>query len=102
MTAGARVVLLAAVAVGGCAHQAEAPSATLGAFGAALERGDYRAAYALTSTGYRSRTTYDAFAAAMAVDVAGTKAFGRRAVTAAPRVPPRVEIPLELGDTVPL
>jgi len=103
-----RIALLASAVVtsvtlaGGCAHKTEAPSATLATFGAALERGDYRAAYALTSIGYRSRTTYDAFAAALTADAAGTKAFGRRAAAAAPHVPPRVEIPLELGDTVPL
>ena len=89
MTAVTRVGLVVAFALsglpaGGCAHQAEAPSATLAAFGAALERGDYRAAYALTSAAYRSRSTYDAFAAGMAADVAGTKAFGQRAVAAAP------------------
>jgi hypothetical protein len=86
----------------GCAHQVEAPSATLGAFGAAMARGDYRAAYALTSDAYRARTSYDAFAAGLAADPAGAKAFGQRAVAAAPLVAPRVEIPLELGDTVPL
>jgi hypothetical protein len=86
----------------GCAHQAEAPSATLAAFGAAMARGDYRGAYALTSSAYRARTSYDAFAAGLAADPAGTKAFGERAVAVAPRVAPRVEITLELGDTVPL
>ncbi len=101
MTPIPAVVLFAAIAAG-CAHQAEAPSATLAAFGAALERGDYRAAYALTSAAYRTRTPYDAFAAGMAADAAGAKAFGQRAVAAAPRVAPRVDIPVDLGDTVPL
>ena len=100
-------VVLAAIAVtagvgAGCAHRTEAPSASLAAFGAALERGDTRAAYALTSTAYRSRTSYEAFAAAIAADPAGAKSFGRRAAAAAPRVAPRVELPLELGETVPL
>jgi hypothetical protein len=91
-----------APALGGCAHQAEAPAATLTAFGAALARGDYRGAYALTSSAYRARTSYDAFAAGLGADPAGAKAFGERVIAAAPRVAPRVDVPLELGDTIPL
>jgi hypothetical protein len=87
---------------GGCAHREEAPAGTVAAFGAALARGDTPGAYALTSAAYRSRTPYDAFAASLAADPAGAKAFGTRAAAAAPRVAPRVDVPLDLGDTMPL
>ena len=91
-----------ALGVGGCAHQAEAPSATLAAFGAAMARGDYRGAYALTSSAYRARTSYEAFAAGLAAECGGGKGLrgaggGRRAAGRAAG-----RIPLELGDTVPL
>ena len=47
------VLVAAALA---CAHKPEAPSATLQDFGAALARGDLRAAYALTSADFQKRT----------------------------------------------
>jgi hypothetical protein len=55
----ARVALLAAA--GGCGHRAPSPGSTLASYGAALERGDLRGAYAQMSAGYRQRVPYDQF-----------------------------------------
>jgi hypothetical protein len=84
----------------GCAHRPEGPASSAAAFGAALERGDLRAAYALTSSEFRKRTPYEAFAASMAADVNGARAFGQRLGAEAPKIPNRVEVRLDLGETV--
>jgi hypothetical protein len=69
-----------AVAVAGlaCARSSATPGATLSALGAALERKDYDAAYALTSADFRARVPREAFRAEL--DEAGpdTQALGRR------------------------
>jgi hypothetical protein len=57
--AAARAALLLAVC--GCGHRAPSPGATLTSYGAALERGDHRAAYAQMSAGYRQRVPYEQF-----------------------------------------
>jgi hypothetical protein len=90
------------VAGSGCAHRPEGPAGSVAAFGAALERGDLRAAYALTSSEFRKRTPYETFAASLAADVNGARAFGQRVREQAPAIPTRVEVRLDLGETVPL
>jgi hypothetical protein len=103
---GARLVLRLTLALGpalsGCAHGAEAPGATAAAFGAALARGDARAAYALTSAAYRARTPYEAFAALLAADPAAAKAFGGRLGAEAVRLPARALLTLPTGEPVGL
>jgi hypothetical protein len=91
------VVLLLA-----CAHQPEGPAAALQAFGAALARGDVRAAYALTSADFQKRTPYDAFAAGLGTNAADTKDLGRRVTEQAARVAPRVDVQLAQGETLSL
>ena len=51
---GLGLLVVAALA---CAHKQEGPAGTLQLYGAALGRGDYRAAYALTSTAFQQRTS---------------------------------------------
>jgi hypothetical protein len=72
------------------------------AFGAAIARGDFRGAYALTSAEYQKRTPYEAFAAGLGGDVNGAKGFGQRLVAEAPKMPARAEVALDLGETLPL
>jgi len=60
---GLGLLVVAAVA---CAHRQEGPAGALQLYGAALGRGDYRAAYALTSTAFQQRTSYEVFAAGFA------------------------------------
>ena len=95
-------VTVAAAFALGCAHRPEGPAGTLAAFGAALERGDLKAAYALTSADTRKRMPYEAFAALLGPNAGEVRALGRRIALEAPRVPPRVEITLGLGEVVPL
>ena len=60
----ARVALVALVVLA-CAHGAESPGGAAAAFGAAVARGDAKAAYALTSAAYQKRMPYEAFAAGL-------------------------------------
>ncbi len=93
---------LAAGVVLGCAHGAQDPGGTVAAFGDALARGDAAAAYALTSAGYRRRTPFETFTAAMAPAEGETQALGRRMAAAARRSSPRVELEMGPGERVPL
>jgi hypothetical protein len=98
-------LLLSGVVAGlplGCAHRPEAPAITVAAFGAALARGDLAAAYALTSTEFRRRMPFQAFAAGFKTGSDEPAALGKRMVAEAPRIPPRVEVELSLGERVPL
>jgi len=92
-------LLLSALA---CAHKPEGPAATLQDLGAALARGDFRAAYALTSSDFQKRTPYDAFAASLGAAGADTRALGKRIGEQAARVPPRVDIQLAQGESLSL
>jgi len=85
-----------------CAHKQEGPAGALQLYGAALGRGDYRAAYALTSTGFQQRTAYEVFAAGFAANANDSMAFGKDVAASAYKVPPRVELQLPLGETVPV
>ena len=93
---------LAACAAGACGHAPDGPGTAATAFGDAIERGDLKGAYGLTSAGYQKRTPYEAFAAAYAADPPGAKAYGARLRAEAGRLPPRVELQLSGGETVPL
>jgi hypothetical protein len=86
----------------GCAHRDQGPVATIEAFGAALERGDFRAAYAMTSADTRKRIPYEAFAAGLGADANQTRALGRRMGAEAGRLPIRLELQLGLGEVVAL
>jgi hypothetical protein len=96
-----RLGLLVVVALA-CAHKQEGPAGTLQLYGAALGRGDYRGAYALTSTAFQQRTSYEVFAAGFAANANDSMAFGREVAADAHKVPPRVELQLPLGEMVPL
>jgi hypothetical protein len=96
---GLALLVVAALA---CAHKQEGPAGTLQLYGAALGRGDYRAAYALTSTAFQQRTSYEVFAAGFAANANDSMAFGKEVAADAYKVPPRVEVQLPLGEAVPL
>src|SRR5262249_41914097 len=91
-----------ATALIACAHRAEAPGDTLAAFGAAVERKDYQAAYALTSSEVRKRVPFDAFRADVEAGGADAQAVGRRLRESAGRAPLRVEVDVDLGEKLPL
>ena len=102
----AAVAVLFSCAIAGalssCAHRSEGPAATVTAFGAAVARGDLRAAYSLTSAEFRRRMPFEAFRAGLGAGGGEPEALGRRMVAEAPRMVPRVEIELSLGERVPL
>jgi hypothetical protein len=103
MRVAGTLVLLAALAVGpACAHHPEEPAATVAAFGAALARGDLGGAYRLTSTDFQHRVPFDAFAAGFTAGGGEPAVLGQRMVAEAPRIQPRVEVTLSLGERVPL
>jgi len=91
-----------AVALGACAGRAAGPGETVRAFGAALERKDYDAAYALTSAAYRARVPLAAFRAELEEGGADTQALGQKLrAEVAPR-PSHVELEVDPGRAVSL
>jgi hypothetical protein len=105
MTKVGVALLLSGVVAGvplGCAHRPEGPAVTVAAFGTAVARGDLRTAYGLTSTEFRRRMPFEAFAAGFKAGGDEPVALGKRMVAEAPRIAPRVEIELSLGERVPL
>jgi hypothetical protein len=94
--------LVVAVSLSACAHRPEEPAATLASFGAALERGDLRAAYQLTSVGFQRRMPYASFAAGLTAGGGEPAAVGQRLIAEAGAVAPRVDVTLQLGEQVPL
>jgi hypothetical protein len=104
MRPGATLLFLCGVAGAppGCAHPAEGPAATVVAFGTAIGRGDLRTAYGLTSAEFRRRTPFDAFAAGFKAGGGEPEALGKRMVSEASKVAPRVEIELSLGERFPV
>lgn len=97
------VALVAVLGWGsGCAHRPEAPGAIVASFGAALVRGDLRAAYQLTSEAFQHRVPFEAFAAGLTAAGAEPAALGQRMVAEAPAIAPRVDVTLALGERVPL
>jgi hypothetical protein len=95
-------VLAASVSGPGCAHQGEAPADTLSAFGAAIERKDYEAAYALTSSDFRKRVPLATFRAELEAGGPDAQALGRRLRETAGHAPLRVEVDVDLGEKLPL
>lgn len=104
MKTAAALLLSCAVggALAGCAHPAEGPGATVAAFGSAVTRGDLAAAYGLTSAAFQRRTPFEAFVAGFKAGGGEPEALGRRMVAEAPRIAPRVEVELSLGERVPI
>jgi hypothetical protein len=86
----------------GCAHAPPGPGDALAVFGAALARGDLRAAYAMTSAELQRRLPFEAFAAGFQGPAAEPVALGQRIAAEASRVAPRVEVRLQTGEPIPL
>jgi hypothetical protein len=76
----------------GCAHPAAAPADTLSRFGAAVERKDYAAAYALTSAAYRARVSPGDFRAQIEGGGAEAQELARRWRDAPSRAPLRIPV----------
>jgi hypothetical protein len=102
VTRGARVATLAACLVAACAHRAAGPADTLAAFGAAIERGDVAAAYALTSAEYRARVPLPAFKLQLEEGGASTYETARSLRDGRLAGPPRAEVDVASGETLTL
>lgn len=102
MSARGPVLALLVVCALACAHQPEGPAATVQQFGAALGRGDLRAAYALTSADFQKRNPYEAFAAGLGANAGDTSALGKRIGERAAHIPARVEVQLAPGEVLAL
>jgi len=99
---GARVVVLVLGGFVACARSTAGPSGTLSALGAALERKDYDAAYALTSAGFRARVPLAAFRAALEEGGRDTQALARRLRAAGEREGLQLTLELAPGEPVGL
>ena len=85
----------------GCAHPATGPTASVTAFAAAVDRRDYQAAYALTSSEYQKRVPLAAFRLEVDARAADGRPLGEVLVPRAPAAP-RVALELADGETLPL
>jgi hypothetical protein len=93
------------LALGGsyaCARAGAGPTATLSALGAALERKDYDAAYALTSADFRARVPLAAFRAEIEETGADAAALAQRLRAAGERNGPAVTVELAPGEPMTL
>jgi hypothetical protein len=86
----------------GCARPLAGPGATLSALGAALERKDYDAAYALTSADFRARVPLAAFRAELEEGGPATEALGQRLRAAGEARRPRVTVEPAPGEPLAL
>jgi hypothetical protein len=86
----------------GCARAAGGPGPTLSALGAALERKDWTAAYALTSADFRARVPLVAFRAELEDGGADTQALARRLAAAGDAKRARLGVELGPGERVTL
>jgi hypothetical protein len=101
--AGAATVVFAGlIALAACTRTGAGPDATLSALGAALERKDLAAAYALTSADFRARVPFAAFRAELEDSGAAAAALAGRLRAEGQRDRPRVTIDLGGGEPVRL
>ena len=96
------VIAAVAVALPACAGRAAGPGETVRAFGAALERKDYDAAYALTSSAYRARVPLAAFRAELEEGGADTQELGQKLRAEVAARPSHVELEVDPGRAVSL
>jgi hypothetical protein len=96
------LILLTAGVLLGCARPAGDPASTLSALGAALERKDWDAAYALTSADFRARVPLAAFRAELEESGASTQQLARRLRAAGEAAPARVTVELAPGEPLGL
>jgi hypothetical protein len=101
-SSASRLAAFALVVALGCAQPAAGPGSTLSALGAALERKDWSAAYALTSEDFRARVPLAAFRAELEEEGASTQALARRLRAAGEAAPARVTVELAPGEPLGL
>jgi hypothetical protein len=98
----AGAALAVALLVAGCAHGATGPAETAAAFGAALERGDVAAAYALLSADTRARLPLAAFKLQVEEGGASTRQAARALREGKRPAPARAEVGVPEGEPLAL
>src|SRR5579863_1202258 len=91
---GVALALLLAPLMACAWTSAKGPAVTLAALGDALEKKDYAAAYALTSSDFKARVPLATFRTELEEGGAETLALGQRLRAAGQTSPPRVEVSL--------
>jgi hypothetical protein len=94
-------VLLASVSAA-CAHPQRGPAEALSDFGAAVERKDYAAAYALMTADYRRRIPFDDFRHELEGGGADVPAVAHRLRDEAARTPLQIDVEVDLGQKLTL
>jgi len=95
-------LLLLAGAAAACAHQQRGPAEALSDFGAAVDRKDYAAAYALMTADYRKRVTFEDFRRDLDGGGAEVQATAHRLREEAARTPLQIDVDIDLGQRLTL
>lgn len=95
-------LLLLAGAAAACAHQQRGPAEALSDFGAAVDRKDYAAAYALMTADYRKRVTFEDFRRDLDGGGAEVQAAAHRLREDAARTPLQIDVDIDLGQRLTL
>ena len=95
-------LLLLAGAAAACAHPQRGPAEALSDFGAAVDRKDYAAAYALMTADYRKRVTFEDFRRDLDGGGAEVQAAAHRLREEAPRTPLQIDVDVDLGQRLTL
>ena len=94
--------LVAVTLFAACAHPQHGPAEALADFGAAVDRKDYTAAYALMTADYRRRVPLVDFRQQLEAGGADVQAIGRRLKAEAARTPLQIEVDVDLGERLTL
>ena len=95
-------LLLLAGAAAACAHPQRGPAEALSDFGAAVDRKDYAAAYALMTADYRKRVTFEDFRRDLDGGGAEVQAAAHRLREEAARTPLQIDVDVDLGQRLTL
>jgi hypothetical protein len=95
-------LLLLAGAAAACAHQQRGPAEALSDFGAAVDRKDDAAAYALMTADYRKRVTFEDFRRDLDGGGAEVQAAAHRLREEAARTPLQIDVDMDLGQRLTL
>lgn len=98
------VAVWVAIVLGACVHAPKGgdPSSAIAAFGDAVERKDYAAAYALMSGEYKARVSPADFRTQLEGGGAETGFAARKLRESAPRAELRIDLDLDLGEKLPM
>jgi hypothetical protein len=91
-------LLLLAGVLAGCAHPQRGPAEALSDFGAAVDRKDYAAAYALMTADYRKRVAFEDFRRDLDAGGPDVQAAAHRLREDAARTPLQIDVDVDLAQ----